>query len=338
LKFSWRAALGFALSAALLYWALHDVDWAMFRADIGASDPKYWALAIVASFLTFPLRARRWRTILDPVERNLPFGPLWRSVAIGMMANNVLPGRVGDVVRAFALSKELPRIPFTTSLASLVVDRVFDAVVTLSLLVVAMMDPAFSSATNLGEGTVGGVVALVSGIVVVAFAGLYFAVFRPMLVESMATTVVGRIAPRFTVRVRDLIHPFIAGMGVLRDGRRFVAVLLWTTAQWMLNAAAFWFGFKAIGLDVPYTGALFVQGVVVIGIALPSAPGFVGPFEKAAQIALAQYGIGASAAAAWALGYHVLTFTPITVVGLWYASRLGLSLGDLRRTKATESP
>jgi uncharacterized protein (TIRG00374 family) len=338
LKFSWRIALGFALSAALLYWALHDVKWGLFLANIRASDPWYWLLAIVASFLTFPLRARRWRTILDPVEPNLPFGPLWRSVAVGMMANNVLPGRIGEVVRAYALTREVPRIPFTTSLGSLVVDRVFDAVVTLSLLLIAMMDPAFSTATNLEGKTVGGIVALVGAIVVAAFAVLYFAVFKPHVVETIAARTVRIVAPKLEPRVTALIQPFIAGLAVIRDGRRFIAIILLTAAQWMLNAAAFWFGFMAVGIDIPYTGALFVQGIIVIGIALPSAPGFVGPFEKAAELALAAYAIGTSQAAAWALGYHVLTFTPITVVGLWYANRLGLSLGQLRTTSTPRTP
>jgi uncharacterized protein (TIRG00374 family) len=218
--------------------------------------------------------------------------------------------------------------------ASLVVDRVFDALVTLSLLAVAMMDPAFSSTTKLEDWTVGGLVALVTGIVIVAFAGLYFAVFMPQRIESMAAGLTRRVVPRFEPRVRELIHPFIAGLGVLRDGKRFVAVILWTTAQWVLNASAFWFGFKAVGIEVPFTAALFVQGVVVIGIAIPSGPAFVGPFQLAATIALAQYAIGAQQAAAWSLGYHLLTFTPITVVGLWYAGRLGLSLGKMRETKA----
>lgn len=338
MKFSWRIALGFALSAALLYWALHKVDWALFAADIRASDPVYWLLAIVASFLTFPLRARRWRTILDPVERKLPFGPLWRSVAIGMMANNVLPGRVGEIVRAYALTRELPRIPFTTSLASLVVDRIFDAVVTLALLVVAMMDPAFSTTTNLGDKTVGRLVAIVTAVVIAAFAGLYFAVFRPRLVEALAAGSVRLIAPRFEPRVKALIQPFIAGLAVIRDAKRFAAVFFWTTAQWMLNGAAFWFGFMAVGIDIPYTGALFVQGIIVIGIALPSAPGFVGPFEKAAQLALGAYAIGISQAAVWALGYHVLTFIPITLAGFWYVNRLGLSLGQLRQTETPGRP
>jgi uncharacterized protein (TIRG00374 family) len=336
LKFSWRIALGFALSAALLSWALRDTDWALFVNDMRQSNPLYWGLAVLASMLTFPLRALRWKVILDPVEPNLPFGPLWRSIAIGMMANNVLPGRLGEIIRAYALHRELPRIPFTTSLASLVVDRTFDAVIVLALLVVAMLDPVFSTTTNLQDTTVGSVVAVVAAVVIAAFIVLYFAVFMPARAESIVAAIVRRTVPRAEARVRGLVHAFVAGLGVLRHPARFASVIWWTLLHWIANAVAFWLGFQAVGLDVPLTGALFVQGIVVMGVALPSAPGFVGQFEAAAKVALALYGIATSSALAWALGYHILTFIPITVIGLWYAGRLGLSLGDLRRTRAPQ--
>ena len=99
----------------------------------------------------FPLRARRWRTILDPVAPKLPLGPLWRSMAIGMMVNNVVPLRAGEFARAFALTREVPAVSFSTALASLVVDRVFDAIVVLLLLAVGVVVAATSPpATTIG--------------------------------------------------------------------------------------------------------------------------------------------------------------------------------------------
>src|SRR4051812_12418445 len=91
----------------------------------------------------FALRARRWRTILEPVAGKLSFGPLWRATAIGMMVNNVVPARAGEIARAFALTRE-ERVPFPTSLASLAVDRLFDAVVLLLLAAASLLDPGLT--------------------------------------------------------------------------------------------------------------------------------------------------------------------------------------------------
>src|ERR1043166_986408 len=143
MKLGWRGALGFLISAALLAYLFHSIEWSKVAQHI--RDANYWLLALtsIAATCIFPLRARRWRTILDPVAPRLPFGPLWRSTAIGMALNNLLPARAGEPARAFALSRERPEVPFSTAFASLAVDRVFDALVILLLMGVAMLDPAF---------------------------------------------------------------------------------------------------------------------------------------------------------------------------------------------------
>src|SRR3954470_21633928 len=103
-----------------------------------ASNLWLWLAATAVSQLTFPLRAIRWRSILQPVAPNVPFGPLWRSTAIGMMVNNTALARAGEVVRAYTLTREVPSIAFGTAFASLMVDRVFDSLVVLMLLLYAL--------------------------------------------------------------------------------------------------------------------------------------------------------------------------------------------------------
>src|ERR1041385_9059466 len=143
MKFGWRGALGILISAACLYFAFRNVDWA--RTIKYAREANWPLLVLSAATATcmFPLRARRWRTILDPVAPKLPFGPLWRATAIGMMVNNIVPARAGELARAYALSREVPAVPFSTAFASLAVDRVFDLLVVLLLTFAAMLDPRF---------------------------------------------------------------------------------------------------------------------------------------------------------------------------------------------------
>src|SRR5438270_488207 len=130
MKFGWKGALGVVVSALCLYFAFHG------RFDLGqawqqAKSANYFLLILSTAAATcmFPLRARRWRTILDPVALHLPFGPLWRSTAIGVMMTNLLPARAGEIARPYALSREVPEVPFSAALASVAVDRVFDAIV-----------------------------------------------------------------------------------------------------------------------------------------------------------------------------------------------------------------
>src|SRR5258708_6172616 len=133
MKIGWRSALGILLSAVLLYFAFKDIEFAQVVAQVRRADVGLLALTAIAATLIFPLRARRWRPILDPIAPNLPFGALWRPTAIGMMINNVVPARAGELARAFALSRSTPAVPFPAAFASLAVDPLFHPLVLLLL-------------------------------------------------------------------------------------------------------------------------------------------------------------------------------------------------------------
>lgn len=327
---SWRGLIGFALTAGLLYWTLRGERWGDIWGTLRASDAMLWTLSTIVSQLIFPLRARRWQTILHPIAPAAPLGALWRATAIGIMINNVMPARAGEFARAYAIGREDARVPFSAALGSLVVDRAFDAAIVVALLVVATLDPAFGAATQLGSTTIGAIVAAGVGIVLVAFAVLTIGAFAPTRSEALAGACVRRIAPLWEARVRAVVAAFVSGLGVLRDGRRFAAVFVWTLLHWLTNALAFWLAFRALGLDVPVTAALLVQGVIAMGVSIPSSPGFFGVFELAGKASLVLYGVAETDAVSWALGFHILSFIPITLIGGWYFIRLGLSMGAVR--------
>ena len=329
MRIDWKGALGITLSVVLLWWTLHGEPLGEVWAAVRAADWWLWLAAVVAATLTFPVRARRWRTILEPVAPRVPFGPLWRATAIGMMANNVAPARAGEVARAYSLSREEPRVPTATALASIAVDRVFDAIVLLLLMFVAPFDPAFPpGGTVYGQSVPtlarGGIV-MVVGLLV----GLYGLLAFPAAAERVFRTLVRRVAPRFEARGAGMLRAFAAGLGVLRSPGRFASVFAWTLAHWLLAAWSLWLGFRAVGIAAPFTAALFLNGVSSLATAVPSSPGFFGVFESVSKVTLRLYNVPDTLAVSWALGYHVLTFVPITVIGAVYAVRLGFHFRDL---------
>jgi uncharacterized protein (TIRG00374 family) len=327
MRFGWRGALGIVLSVALLWYAFHDIEWAQSMAEIRRANIWLLVLSAIAATGIFPLRARRWRTILDPVEPNIPFGPLWRSTAIGMMVSNVLPARAGELARPYALSREVPRVPFSTAFASLAVDRVFDAVIVLLLMFGAMLLPSFpaGASATIVRSAIAGVV-----FVVLVIVGLYLIVFFPARIISLFELFARRVAPSLEVRGRSVLQAFANGLSVLRSPRRFAAVFWWALLHWLLNGIAFWLGFVAVGMRAPLGMAFFTQGVIAIGVAVPSSPGFFGVFEAVAKVALGVYGIPETLAVTWAIGFHLLSFIPITVIGAYYFARAGLTFAELR--------
>lgn len=329
MRLDWRAVVGIALSVFLLWFTLRGVDMREVWTILVSSNGWLWAACTVTATAIFPLRARRWRAILAPLAGRLPFAPLWHATAIGMMVNNVFPARAGELARAFALSRERREVRFTAAFASLAVDRLFDGVVVLLLMLLATLDPRFPADATILGATAAGIAAtagLVLGGVAVALSMLAYA---PGAVIGLVERIVTSMVPRLTPKVRGLLEGFASGLGVLREPKLALEVLWWTVLHWLCNALAFYFGFLALDIDAPASATLFVQGLIAIGVALPSSPGFFGAFEAAGAAGLGLYGVASASAVSWAIGFHLLSFVPITVIGAWYFARLDLRLKDI---------
>jgi uncharacterized protein (TIRG00374 family) len=336
MKLGVRGALGLLLSAFLLWYVMKDTGPRAVWDLLSHSNLALWVACMVAATAIFPLRARRWAALLEPVAGRLAFKPLWQSTAIGMMVNNVLPFRAGEFARAFALSRAEPRVRFTAAFASLAIDRLFDGTVVLLLMLLATLDPAFPSEQPIGDHTLAFYLKPAALFLAAVLAGLVLFVVAPDRVFAVSDAVMRRVAPRFEPKMRSILEGFVSGLHVLRSPRLLAEVFFWTVLHWFCNAFAFWLGFRALGIAAPFTAAFLVQGLVAIGVAAPAAPGYFGLFEYFGKAGLALYGVGDAQAVSWVLGFHVLSYIPITVMGAWYLTRLHLHFRDF--TGPSEAP
>jgi uncharacterized protein (TIRG00374 family) len=321
---AWQGLLAITLSALLLWWAFRDVDLDAALGYLARVRLAWLAAAVLTATALFPLRLFRWRLLLRRDDGGpFPWLPLWHAIAMGFAANNLLPFRAGEVVRTVAASR-LTGARLSTSLASVAVERVFDALTVVGLLALALLLPGMPAGLTVAGVAVQRVTTMAG---LIAAAGLVVAglvVAFPLAAEKVVRAVVP--SDRIALRLIGLIEGVRQGLSVLRSPARFAGVVGWSVVLWLVNALSFYLAFQAFDLTVNFAGALVLQGVLAFGIAVPSAPGYVGPFEAAITAVLAIYGIGASQAVAYAVGYHLTTFVPITLLGVWSATRTGLGL------------
>ena len=328
--------MGILLTVVLLWWVLHDVSLGDVWHEITAANLGWLLAAVTAATLTFPLRAIRWRYLLRSEGAVLPFGALWHATAIGFMANNLLPARAGEVVRAYAV-RSIADVRFTTALASIAVERVFDGLFLVGLLMVGFAAGGFTTAATV-EGMsltriAWGGVLLFGSAFVVALA----VVLMPAPTRRLAHGIFQSLLPeRWAARGLALVDGLLDGLSALRSPKRLAPVLFWSLVLWLTNAGSFALAFLAFGLSLPWGAALVLQGILAFGVAIPSAPGFFGVFEGATRAALVLYGVSATAAVSLAIGYHIASFLPITLLGLWSLWSANLRLKDLRTAETTE--
>ena len=294
------------------------------------AHPVPLAAAVVIATITFPLRLVRWRLLLrDERGRPYPATPLWHAIAIGFMANNILPLRAGELVRSYTAAKLAPA-RFTTVFSSIAVERIFDGLTVVAMLTFALLSSDLPSAVSVG-GTSIVQLARAAGILgLLALLAAVLVVVAPLRAEHL----VRRILPHARVadKIVDLIEGIRQGLTVLRSPARLAGVIIWSVVLWLVNALAFYVGFQAFDIPVSYSGALLLQGLLVLGISIPSTPGFFGPFEAVIVAVLALYGITSSLAFSYAISFHLTSFVPITLLGLWSMAQTPDGFRTLRRT------
>jgi uncharacterized protein (TIRG00374 family) len=327
----WPALAGVVISLLLLRWALRGTSAASLMEEIRGAHAGPLLLAVGVATLTFAIRLFRWRLLLRADDGSaLPAGSLWHAVAIGFMANNVLPFRAGEFLRCYTAAR-LTRTRLTAALSSVAVERVFDGLTVVALLTFALFAAKLPSTVTIGGIAVSVTrAATTAGLIsVVALCAAGAVVVWPLAAERLVRRTVP--SPRIAGALIGAIEGFRHGLGALRSPRRLVAVIAWSLVLWLVNAASFWIAFAAFDLPVGFAGALLLQGLLVFGIAVPSTPGYVGVFEAVISAVLLLYGVTATRGAAYALVYHATTFIPITVLGAWSLARTGLSLGEIRQ-------
>lgn len=329
MKWDWKAFVGILISAFLIWWVLRGVDPVeVWRSVEGAN---WWLLLAAVAVATsgFLNRALRWKALLHPMHAGTRLRSRFAAVNIGFAVNNLLPARIGEFARAWSIARLEP-VTVSGAIGSLVVERFLDAIALLLLLGVAVLSPSFPSDAMIAGRRIGAVIAgagLVVGLLaVVLILVIAFPHFWVRLTDRLERFLPGE-SHRY---LQELLHAFIEGLGALRDHRLLVAGILWSIWTWGWNGVSFWLAFHAFGIEQGYATALFVQAIIAIGVAVPSAPGYFGTFHAAALVALSQvYGVAEGPTLAFAFGYHLGGFFPVTLIGLGYASRIGFSLTDL---------
>lgn len=313
----------------LLWWALRDVRLASVWHQIETARIVPFFIAVVIATLTFPLRTVRWRYLLRYEGAPLPFRPLWHATAIGFMANNLLPARAGEFARAYAV-RSLTGVRFATAIASIAIERTFDGLTVVVLMVIAILLGGFAPNATIAGAELHHVATVAAIFFGTVFVILFVIVRQPERSRALARRVVALVFPsHWAERAERVFDGFVAGLDALEAPGRMAIVFAWSLVIWLVSAAAFVVGFWAFGLPTPWSAGLLLQSVIALGVTVPSSPGFFGLFEAATRGTLGLYGIVADAALSFAIGYHIATFIPITVLGLWSLGRAHLQLREI---------
>lgn len=313
--------LGLIISLAFLWYALRDLHLAEVRAALRGANFWWLVPGVAVYFVSVWFRAWRWGFLLrgsKPVSANR----LFPVVVIGYMGNDVLPFRLGEVLRAYVLWRK-EGINVGTTFTTAILERLFDGLTMVLFVLLGLLFIPLST--------------FLSRLVVVASAVFLGALIvflvlsaRPDLLRRIAQALIERLVPvRFRSPLLSLVEGVLVGLESLRSGRDVLILFGVTLWVWILETGKYWLvSFAFAGLRLPYVAILLMGGAVNLLTALPSLPGYIGTFELGIKIL---EGIGAppSLAGSYILVLHAILLLPVTLLGLVFMALEGVRWADV---------
>jgi uncharacterized protein (TIRG00374 family) len=308
---------GIIVSAVFLYLALNKVNLGEMWGSLKGAN--YWYVIPYSAFIIFGMwvRAYRWRFMTDHIKK-ISLNSLFSSTMIGFMAINLLPARLGEVVRAYSLGAK-ENISKSATFATIILERIFDLIALLVLVWFTLVFfPTPDEVKKVGYLTL----IIIAAILLL----LYFLKTKTRPTLDILEKPFLFLKETWRNKAKELFEKFATGLTILVDFKTLWLVILISVLLWFATALSNYLIFLAFNIQLPIYASFILLIFVAFGISLPSSPGFIGTFQFACVLALKFFKIPESTAFSISVVLWVGNFLPVTLIGLYYLKKEHFSL------------
>ena len=323
----WQLWLGILISAVLLYFALRGLQLELVWESIKGAHYIWLIPGIAVYFLGVWVRSWRWHYMLRPLKK-IPTRTMFPIVTIGYMGNNIYPARAGEVLRAVIL-KQREDVPVSASLATVIVERVFDGVVMLAFVFLNLGELAKLTSDsgfigNIQQIAFWGAIVFIGALIVFLLAAMF-----PQITQKIADWIINRFLPaRIREKTSRITERFLTGLESLRSPQEALMIFFTSVIIWLLETGKYWFVMHAFDFEVSFLALMLMNGIVNLATTIPSAPGYLGTFDAPGIALLSTYGVPPEMATSYTLVLHAALWFPITALGAFYYLRQPLRWGS----------
>lgn len=306
-----------ALVAVFRTVSIHDVIEA-----VRGCNPKWLLLGVFVFLVSYGVRSVLWKVLL-PRETKVQAPVLFRYLMMGLMANNLLPARLGEMARAYLAGRDVD-LPRTVVFSSIINERLLDVFILLSFLSTAAFF-SFHSEWPKAVGVIAGA-ALLAGFTVVAL----IVRLREKLLGILAILFPGAVWERLSPALSYYLYALAYGLKAALSKKSAVRAICLSLACWLLWILYLQIVLAAFDIRPGYLACILLGGIINLGVLVPSAPGYVGTFQFVCVKSLQLFGVSPQVAVAFSLVLHASWFIPTTSLGLVFLWSRGLGLKRLR--------
>jgi hypothetical protein len=309
---------GFVLSLVLLYFSLKDIRFHEIMTTLLKAD--LWLLPVPLIFILIAvvLCSFRWSRLTGS---GVHFLDAFAALMIGLFVNNVLPARIGEVARAYVISKKRG-LSFTYSFSTVLLDRFFDLTGLLLLAFIFFPDKSLPAA--------------VSRSIYVLIAFLIFCITCMILFsrEQFANKIAcifTRIKRPFFVKLAERVLMIQENLKRINSPFNLILSIVISFCTWFSMSIALYLVILMLGIQIDFRAIPFVCALLNLGLTIPSSPGYVGVYQFLLVYLLAIFGIPKYEGFTISIIYHAMWYIPYSIIGFIYLLKEHLKIRELRR-------
>jgi glycosyltransferase 2 family protein len=317
-----KLLFGIVLGIVLIYFSVRGINFNETIAHLKKIHLGYAVLSISLMVLMQGLRSYRWGVILRPLGK-IDQLTLFSVTCVGFLAIAAIPARIGELARPYLIAKR-SSIKMSSALGTIIVERVLDglAVLTITIAVLFLQDlPSWMIKSGI-------LFFVVTMLIIAGIAGL---IWRRETAVKIIDRILRLLPGKLAGKVNLVIHHFIDGFQVITNVKMLLYLLFLSAVVWIVDVAAIYVLLRSFGFGLPVLAAFVIMIVLIAGIAIPTAPGFIGNWHYACILGLSLFGVAKPEAFSFALVYHFLAIAITIILGLIFLPFHKFSISDMTK-------
>jgi hypothetical protein len=317
-----KVILGILISIVLVYLSVRGINLQDVFRDLRNIQLNYVVFFILFVILMQWLRSYRWGVILQPMEKIDQFS-LFSITSVGFLAIASIPARIGELARPYLISKR-SSIKMSSALGTILVERVLDSftVLTIAVIILFLIDlPPLMIISSI----------IFFLLALAMFCFILFLILRRDAALKLINKILSKLPGKFAHKIDELIHHFIDGFQIVTNIKFLLYLFFLSALVWLVDVLAIYMLLKAFGFNLPVMASFVVMIILIVGIAIPTAPGYIGNWHAACWLGLSLFGIAKTEALSFAVVYHFLSMVIVVVLGVSFLPFNKFSISDMKK-------
>jgi len=317
-----KVIFGIVISVILVWLSVRGIKFQDVLNDLEEIKLSYVFLFIILMVFMQYLRSYRWGVILQPLEK-IDQVSLFSITSVGFLAIAAIPARIGELARPYLISRR-SSIKMSSALGTIIVERILDSftVLTMALIVLFFIDlPPWMIKASI----------IFSLFALALYCFILFLILRRDAALKFINIILNKLPGKFANKVDELIHHFIDGLEIITNIKLFLYLLIISIVIWLMDVLAIYVLLQAFDFDLPVIAAFVVMIIIIIGIAIPTAPGFIGNWHYACVLSLGLFGLDKTDALSFAVVNHFLSMALVLVLGIGFLPFNKFSISEMKK-------